>query len=87
LNPELAGALLSGTGLLASVIGFGATLYQISKTRSAAEAAQSAVTRTEQQLAVNHMMLLIPQLAVIETEIEASASSKSREGTLKQITR
>jgi hypothetical protein len=60
----------------ATLTGFGFTLWQLAKTRSAAQSASTAVRRVEETLSRNHLLILLPQLQRIEQDLEVAVGNK-----------
>lgn len=65
-----------------ALIGFGLTLWQLAKTKRAAEAAQESARSAQVAISRNHLLILIPQLQRIEEELERSVRANSIELTL-----
>jgi hypothetical protein len=63
---------LNVAGFVATIVGFVFALLQISKTRSAAEAAGRSAAVTQKQLASNQLLILIPQLRWLSGELDAA---------------
>jgi hypothetical protein len=60
-----------------AIVGFGFTIYQISKTRKAAEAAADAARSTQYGIIRNSLLILIPQLQRVEEELERAVRAES----------
>jgi hypothetical protein len=65
-------------GLIVSVIGFTFAIWQLTRTAKAAEAAQAAIERAEQKMALNHLLVLLPQFRLIENDLDAAAQEDDR---------
>ena len=63
---------LNVVGFAITVAGFAIAFWQISKTRGAAEAANRAALSTQRQLAVNQLLILVPQLKWLAGELDAA---------------
>jgi hypothetical protein len=63
---------LGAAGFALTVVGFYITWRQITKTRGAAEAATTAAGATQRQLASNQLLILVPQLRWIASELDAA---------------
>lgn len=67
-------------GVAVSSVGFAVTIYQLRKTRSAAEAATRALGRSRHRYAVNALMASIPELLRAEDQLSTGLrSQKSRD--------
>jgi hypothetical protein len=66
-------------GFPLGVLGLVAAWRQLRGTRSAAEAAQTATERTEQHLADNHLLLLIPRLVQASRDLEQAVRNDERD--------
>ncbi|KQR06433.1 hypothetical protein ASF74_03425 [Arthrobacter sp. Leaf145] len=64
------------------LVGFGIAYWQIFKTRSVAVAARDAAKRTEEQIGGNLLLLILPQLVQIETNLEWSVSRIDRHAAM-----
>lgn len=62
-----------------AVLGFSITLYQLKKTKDAAEAAESAVKNASSAFNNNLLLSLLPQLLRIESEIDGAVANGHRE--------
>lgn len=67
------------TSIPLALLGFGITVWQIIKTKSAAFAATRAATRTLAQMQGMSMISLLPQLSRIDDEIDRAVDSQSAE--------
>lgn len=56
-------------GLAIALVGFGVTIYQVVKTRSAAKAATAALTTAQGQLAKRALLAIGPQLQSIQLDL------------------
>ncbi len=65
-------------GLVIGVIGFGVTIWQLFRTANAAEATTRAVERTERRMALNHLLVLLPQFRMLETELDLAVEESDR---------
>lgn len=68
------GDWLSAAGLLVSIVGFTLAIQQLRKTTSAAVATQQAIKSTSNRLSLNHLLVLLPQLRMIEGDLDAAAA-------------
>ena len=67
---------LGVAGLGVSVIGFGVAIWQLIRTANAAVATREAVERTEKRMAINHLLILLPQFRIVEGEFDRAAESE-----------
>jgi hypothetical protein len=74
---------VSAGGAILSVIGVAVALWQLRKTARAATAAKEATERTERRLALNQILIIVPQLLTIEQDLEAAAN----DGDVKAVIR
>lgn len=70
---------------IASLLGFGLAIAQLHRTRRAVDAANSAIGRTQRQLAVHQALLIIPQLQKLEGDIDLAVVSESREVAIRHL--
>jgi hypothetical protein len=68
-----------------TIIGFYITLRQLAKTKSAAEAATKAVGTTQRQLAANQLLVLVPQLKWLATELDVAIQSEDASLTRRHL--
>jgi hypothetical protein len=75
-----------------TIIGFplgigalGIAIWQAAAAKSKAELARRAVERTEQRLADNHMLILVPRLEQVARDLDAAADEGNRERALQLI--
>ena len=69
---------LGVAGLGVSVIGFGVAIWQLIRTANAAVATREAVERTEKRMAINHLLILLPQFRIVEGELDRAAEEDER---------
>ncbi|MFI7447896.1 hypothetical protein ACIBQX_10400 [Nonomuraea sp. NPDC049714] len=69
-----------------ALLGFSFTLWQLLKTRRAAEAARDAARAAQQSIARNSLLMLIPQLQRIEEELDRAVHVSSLELTMAWLT-
>ncbi|MGW1128551.1 hypothetical protein [Streptomyces sp. NPDC002526] len=70
-------AASSWTAIPFAVVGFGVTLVQVRKTRSAAESARAAAEDVRQTISRSSLLVLIPQLHRAEEQLERSVRDRS----------
>jgi hypothetical protein len=73
-----AGDWIGLAGLVVSVVGFAIAIWQLVRTAKAAEATQVAVERAENRMALNHLLVLLPQFRLIENDLDAAAQEDDR---------
>lgn len=59
--------------LVLTLIGFGVTIWQLVRTANASIATKNAVEGTERRMALNHLLVLLPQFRLIEADLDTSA--------------
>jgi hypothetical protein len=72
------GDWLSLAGLLVSVVGFGFAIWQLIRTANASIATKIAVERTEKRMALNHLLVLLPQFRLLENDLDHAAQEDDR---------
>ena len=77
--------IVNGAGLFVSVIGFALTIWQLVRTARATEATKIAVERTERRMAQNHLLVLLPQFRVLESELDFAVSDEDRKAAMKVL--
>ncbi|WP_326561968.1 hypothetical protein [Micromonospora sp. NBC_01796] len=75
---DVAGHIADLSALPIAAVGFGLTLWQLRKTRKAAEAARDAAHTAQAAISRSNVLVLIPQLQRIEEELERAVLSKSK---------
>ena len=73
-----AGDWIGLAGLVVSVVGFVIAIWQLIRTANATEATRRAVERTEKRMAINHLLVLLPQFRLIENDLDAAAQEDDR---------
>ena len=76
--PEWLGPLNSWASIPLQIVGFTIAIWQIRKTRKAADAAKEAVLGAELQIGSNLLLVILPQLTQIEGNLEWSISNANR---------
>jgi hypothetical protein len=87
LQVDAAGAWASLVGLVVSVFGFAFAFRQLSRTKKAAEAAETAIKSSQHTFANNQILTLIPQLQALEQDIDLAANQNHRELALRLLNR
>ena len=62
-----------------TVIGFGVAIWQLVRTANATVATRQAVERTEKRMAINHLLVLLPQFRIVEGELDRAAEEDDRQ--------
>src|SRR5580692_8265065 len=65
-------------GLVVSVVGFGVAIWQLIRTANASVATLNAVERTEKRMALNHLLVLLPQFRLLENDLDYAAQEDDR---------
>jgi hypothetical protein len=73
-----AGDWLSLAGLVVSIVGFGIAIWQLTRTANASVATKAAIERTERRMALNHLLVLLPQFRILENDLDAAAQDDDR---------
>lgn len=79
------GETVGVAGLVVTVVGFAITIWQLVRTARASEATQQAVERTERRMALNHLLVLLPQLRLIETDLDTAAQENDRKLAMRAL--
>lgn len=82
---ELASLILSALGLLVTGGGFYLAWSQLKRTADAAEASADAMRRTEHRMALNHLLVLLPQFRLIESDLDLAAQDGDRKLAIKAL--
>ena len=69
---------LGVAGLAVSVVGFAVAIWQLIRTANASVATRKAVERTEKRMALNHLLVLLPQFRLIESDLDSAAQEDDR---------
>lgn len=72
------GDYLGIAGLAVSVIGFGVAIWQLIRTANATSATRKAIERTEKRMALNHLLILLPQFRILESDLDRAAEDDDR---------
>ncbi|WP_141725409.1 hypothetical protein [Micromonospora pallida] len=75
---DLAGHAADVSAIPVAATGFGLTLWQLRKTRKAAEAARDAAKTAQAAISRSNVLVLIPQLQRTEEELERAVLAKSK---------
>ncbi|GAA2738851.1 hypothetical protein [Actinocorallia aurantiaca] len=83
---DLVDRITTVTTIPFTFIGFSIAIWQIVKSRRAAEAAQRAAISTQKRLARSGLLVLIPQLQRAEEELEKAIAQNSKEFAIVWLT-
>lgn len=72
------GDALSLAGLLVSVLGFTLAIIQLRRTAKATEETAAKIRQTLDRMNVNHLLVLLPQLRLIENDLDQAAEDDDR---------
>lgn len=75
---EIASLTVSVVGVLVSIGGFALAYHQLRRTADATVATQAAMERTEQRMALNHLLVLLPQFQAIEASLDRACEADDR---------
>lgn len=76
---------LGSIGLIVSVLGFAGTIWQLQRTVNASKATAAAITRTEKRMAMNHLLVLLPQIRMIEADLDTAVDQGDRRLTIRAL--
>jgi hypothetical protein len=76
---------LSIIGLFITVVGFALTIWQLVRTANASEESVKAIKRTEQRMALNHLLVLLPQLQNIENDLDHAIEVNDRNWAIRTL--
>ena len=69
---------LGVAGLVVSVFGFGIAIWQLNRTANATEATAAQIGLTLHRMNVNHLLVLLPQLRMIENDLDEASIADDR---------
>lgn len=72
-------------GILVTAGGFILAVIQLNRTANAAEATKDAVERTEKRTTLNHLLVLLPQFRMLESDLDYAAESDDRTLTMRAL--
>jgi RNA-binding protein YhbY len=72
------GDWLSLIGLMVSVVGFAFAIWQLTRTANASVATRQAIERTEKRMALNHLLIILPQFRLLENDLDSAADTDDR---------
>ena len=72
-------------GLAVSVVGFGLTIWQLIRTANASVATRVAIEATARRMSLNHLLVLLPQLRVIEGDLDAAMADEDRKLAIRTL--
>jgi hypothetical protein len=72
-------------GLFTTVVGFGLTIWQLIRTANASVATKAAIEATARRMSLNHLLVLIPQLRVIEGDLDAAMAEDDRKLAIRTL--
>lgn len=76
---------LAIVGVLITVAGFTITIWQILRTARASEATRKAVQSTEARMALNHILVVIPQLRILEQDLDRAIEDGDRLAAMRAL--
>lgn len=87
IGPTIAGwvSVIADWASIVGLADLGAAFYQLMRTKSAVAAANDAIRRTEAHLALNQVLVLLPQLQKLEDDLDAAVHGQSREAVLRHL--
>ncbi|WP_157944111.1 hypothetical protein [Blastococcus atacamensis] len=66
-------------------MGFSLAIQQLRKTAKASEATKTAIEETARRMSMNHLLVLLPQLRVIEGDLDAAAADDDRRLAIRSL--
>lgn len=72
-------------GLIVTTIGFGVTIWQLVRTANASIATKKAIEATARRMSLNHLLVLLPQLRVIEGDLDAAMAEDDRKLAIRTL--
>lgn len=84
-SPVPDASTLQWASLAITALGFTGTIWQIVRAAKASEETRDAVQRTEHRMALNHLLVLLPQLRVLESDLDAAAEDNDRHMTRRAL--
>lgn len=72
------GEAIGLVGLVVSVVGFWLAIVQLRRTAKATKATADGISQTLHRMNVNHMLVLLPQLRLIESDLDQAAEEEDR---------
>jgi hypothetical protein len=82
----IASLLIGGAGLMLTIAGFAVTLWQLRRTKNAADAARRAAQFAESRFANNHLLVLLPQLERIESDLQSAVQADNPDIVMHHLT-
>lgn len=79
------GEWIGTISLVVTTAGFGLTIAMLIRTAQASEAAVQAITRTEKRMALNHLLVLLPQFQIFEIELDVAAEDDDRKHAMRAL--
>lgn len=76
---------LSIVGIVVTCAGFTVTIWQLMRTASASEATAAAIQETARRMNLNHLLVLLPQLRVIEGDLDAAMAENDRKLAIRSL--
>lgn len=67
------------------LLGVIATFIQLLRTQGSVKAARAAIDRTEKHLALNQVLVLLPQLQKLEGDLDVAVSAGAREAVIRHL--
>lgn len=77
--------VLGIVGLAITAIGFSITIWQLIRTANASEASVEAIKRTERRMALNHLLVLLPQFQTIENDLDHAIDVNDRRWAMRAL--
>ena len=79
------GDILGIIGLVITILGFYLAIKQLQKTATATEATRDAIVAANKRMLLNHLLVLAPQLVVIEADMDAAVAIGNEDGAIRSL--
>jgi hypothetical protein len=81
----LLGDWLAIVGLVLTLVGFGVTIGQLVRTTRASIAARQALEVATLRLNKNHLLVLLPQIRIIEGDLDAASADEDKKSAIRSL--
>ncbi|MFC7402770.1 hypothetical protein [Citricoccus sp. GCM10030269] len=72
-------------GLVVTTVGFSLTVWQIWRTANASEKATEALKAATRRMHLNHLLVLLPQLKIYESELDAAQADDDKKQAIRAL--
>lgn len=81
----VAGLIVGSLGLLVTFGGFWIAILQLRRTANAAEATAAGIERTERRMALNHLLVVVPQIRLLELDLDRAVEENDRMAAVRAL--